>query len=302
MEKEYYIKKWLKGDLTPEEQKIFEQSGDYKTLKKLSKSMMAFKAPQYDTEEALEEMMDKIRMSQTTKTKRRWLTTSLQVAAAVSFFVVAFFYFFHHKDTVIKTSVAQNTSIFLPDSSEVLLNAETRIAYNKQKWHKKRSISMEGEAFFTVAKGSRFDVESPLGKVSVVGTRFNVISRENYFEVACYRGKVQVENTNIHELLTPGHTIRMLNGNISRLNNSAAEKPEWLTESIFTSVPLSVVLREFERQYDVRIISKNIKPNQLFTGRFVHDNRSLAIKSIAIPFNLTIKDEGKQIILMPKGE
>jgi Fe2+-dicitrate sensor, membrane component len=65
----------------------------------------------------------------------------------------------------------------------VNLNSSSQLSYSKNKWDSKREVTLNGEAFFKVSKGSTFDVITLNGKVSVLGTQFNVKQRENYFEV-----------------------------------------------------------------------------------------------------------------------
>ena len=71
-------------------------------------------------------------------------------------------------------------------------SAGSELNYNASKWGEKRELELKGEAFFDVEKGKRFDVNTELGKISVLGTEFNVLSRDSIFKVSCYEGLVQV--------------------------------------------------------------------------------------------------------------
>ena len=68
----------------------------------------------------------------------------------------------------------------------------TTLKYASNKWDKKRRVRLEGEAFFKVAKGSTFTVDTKTGSVKVLGTQFNVKNRIGFFEVVCYEGLVGV--------------------------------------------------------------------------------------------------------------
>ena len=75
-----------------------------------------------------------------------------------------------------------------------------------------------------------------------------------------------------------------------------------LQERAFESVPFLEVINEFERQYNVTITTKNVDGDQLFTGRFVHSNISLALKSISIPLDLTyVIDETKKTVVLSRA-
>jgi len=204
----------------------------------------------------------------------------------------------------VQTAAAEKTELYLPDSSQVILNAFTKVSFKEKKWEGNRQVNLEGEAFFKVAEGSRFDVVTTSGIVSVLGTRFNVINRSEYFEVVCYEGLVQVQSGAEITQLPSQHSFRIINGKIKKSDNSGELSPSWLNnESSFRSVPFIQVIREFERQYDVTVTTTNVNVAQLFTGRFVHDDKLLALKAISLPLNLNYeKANEKQIILSGKGE
>lgn len=160
-------------------------------------------------------------------------------------------------------------------------------------------MTLEGEGFFKVAKGSKFEVETSAGTVSVLGTAFNVKNRKDYFEVVCYEGSVKVESSQKISKLLPGQMFRILNGIASNQTVAEENVPTWQAdESTFKSVPFSEVIGEFERQYNVSVTISNVNTSQLFTGTFTHNDISLALKSITIPLNLTyqIADDKKIVV------
>ena len=302
MDKEYYIKKWLDNTLSDEEKKIFEQAEDFQQLKRLLNATLAFKAPDYNVEQELDRLSNK----KTVKTQVQsihWVKTLLPIAAVLVVVLAGFLYFYLDTAITVQTASAEKTKLFLPDSTQVILNAFSKVSYNK-KWGEKRNVKMEGEAYFDVSKGSRFDVITDHGTVSVLGTHFNVNSRTAYFEVLCFEGLVQVQIDGQLVELPPNHSVRIMNGVLTKNDASEELSPSWLNnESSFQSVPFGLVIQEFERQYDVTVSTHNVDLNQLFTGRFVHDDQSLAVQEISIPLNLTYEiPKDKQIILSGKGD
>jgi ferric-dicitrate binding protein FerR (iron transport regulator) len=110
---------------------------------------------------------------------------------------------------------------------------------------------------------------------------------------------VRVESGNEILKLLPKQIFQKISGagttGDEKTKNTA---PDWRSgESSFESIPFYQVMQEFERQYDVSITTRNVDSEQLFTGTFTHSDLSLALKSIAIPLNLTYEVEGKKIIL-----
>ena len=157
---------------------------------------------------------------------------------------------------------------------------------------------MQGEAFFKVAKGKKFDVITSDGIVSVLGTKFNVKQRQNYFEVTCYEGLVGIAHNDNTVQLKPGYTFRIIDGKLLANEKENTTQPSWLRgESSFKGVPLKYVISEFENQYNLKITSGNVDTTRLFTGSFTHNNLDLALKSVTIPLNLSYSKSGKSILL-----
>ena len=303
MDKEYYIKKWLNGTLNATEKAEFEKSDDFQIINRISESLSAFKAPNYEAHVELEKFHEK-KPAQEKDVKIIWLAPMLKIAAVLVLVAISFFYFYLNARTSISTLAGEKSSITLPDESKIELNALTSISYKKRMWDMNRNVLLDGEAYFKVAKGSKFDVETTSGIVSVLGTQFNIKNRNNYFEVVCYEGLVEVTTGEDNEKLTPGHSFSIINGAVHISENIPDISPSWINNiSSFQSVPFSKVIQEFEIQYGVKVIPQDINLNQLFTGKFIHNDQELALQSISIPLNLnyTLTEEN-QIILSGKGD
>lgn len=301
MDKEYYIKKWLDNTLSDEEREVFERTEDFQKLKKISDASRSFKAPHYDVDVEFERLKLK-KAGETTVRSINWMNVLLPIAAVLVIVLGGFFYFFLDAGITVRTAAAEKTEIYLPDSTQVILNAFSKISYNKNNWSEKRSLKMDGEAYFDVSKGSRFDVITDFGTVSVLGTHFNVNSRTDFFEVICFEGLVQVQVDGQIAKLPPNHSVRIMNGVLTKNDSFEDLSPSWLnSESSFRSVPFALVIEEFERQYNVTVKTNHVDLNQLYTGRFVQNDQSLALQEISVPLNLTYEiTKDKQIILSGK--
>ena len=83
----------------------------------------------------------------------------------------------------------------LEDGSVVLLAKETSLLYPKHFIADKREVSLQGNAFFDVAKkqGQPFWIDTEQAKIEVLGTAFSVQSDENApFRLSVQRGIVKV--------------------------------------------------------------------------------------------------------------
>ena len=144
-------------------------------------------------------------------------------------------------------------SLTLPDASEAVLNADSRITYDKKDWKESRDLSLDGEAYFMVAKGSRFTIHTKQGDVSVLGTQFNVKVREDLFEVICYEGLVQVDYAGKSVRLPKSHTFKLHRGVVVS-DRTEFNEPSWISKkSVFKSSPLAQVLQELERQHNITV-------------------------------------------------
>jgi len=298
MSNEKYIEKWLNNSLSEEELRVFESSHDYKSIIKLDKALVKFKAPEFDVQGELNKLNESKKAAGKV-VKLTWFQPLARVAAVVVMVIIGYLLYFNNSATTIESGIAQKTEFNLPDNSAVVLNASSTISYIEDQWQDQREVKLKGEAYFKVAKGSRFDVETASGVVSVLGTQFNIKVRDNYFEVVCYEGLVAVKSENESIELPPNHMFRIVNGEVYTENDIKDAAPTWLIdESSFISVPLEQVIKEFERQYNVAITTNKVDLKQLFTGRFTHNDISLALKSISLPFNITYELEEDQHIVL----
>ena len=300
MTKDKLIQKWLQDDLNPQELEAFKALEDYDALMKLSEGLKHFKAPKFDEQGVFEQISKTISQKPVQKPKTSWLKPVLRIAAllAICFSV---YYYTTTLTTDVSTLTAEKTTITLPDHSEVTLNAKSQISYKKNQWKDTRKLTLEGEAYFKVEKGSKFSVETSFGTITVLGTQFLVENRNGIFEVVCYEGSVKVTSGIADKILKPGDQFLVLDGKLITKEKEEASAPAWLqNESVFKSMPYKYVLNELERQYQVRFDAQNINSNRLFTGRFVHNDLNLALKAITIPLNIEYTTKNGLIVLHDK--
>ncbi|WP_040278678.1 FecR family protein [Psychroserpens damuponensis] len=284
MNKEDLIQKWLDHNLSPTELEAFKQLEDYPSLIKLDQELTGFKADTTNEDEALEQVWQSINTIK--KKPKRLLATLTKIAAML---VVCFGIYFYTTtlDTTSNTIASQQKSVILPDASQVQLNAMSTMTFNTSSWDDNRHLTLNGEAFFKVAKGKKFAVKTTMGTVTVLGTQFNVKQRNNFFEVICYEGKVGVTSEEKNTTLLPGDSFLIIDGKYIATEKENTQHPSWLDhKSTFKSIPYSKVIAEFERQYNVSIEYNTINTSQHFTGSFIHNDIEIALKSITLPLQL----------------
>ncbi len=294
---ENYLAKWLNNELSEEELKAFRDSPEFNTYQRIVKAATSLEGAEFDVEAALERVRE-ARQPASGKVVRlhpyRW---AWRIAAAIVVFLgIAFLYMNNIGDRV-HTDFAQQTALNLPDASEVILNAGSDLSYDEGRWDKKRQVKLEGEAYFKVAKGKTFTVETQEGNVTVLGTQFNVLQRGDIFVVTCYEGLVQVDSHGETHQLPAGSGFRLVGG-VAQTFATAAEKPSWTDrESSFQSMPLSFVLQELQRQYGIDVETRNVDQTTLYTGSFSNTNLELALQSISTPLQLDYRVEGNKVLI-----
>lgn len=191
----------------------------------------------------------------------------------------------------VNVPAGQHLEVSLPDNSTVRLNAQSTLSYKPFLWKIARTVKFEGEAWFDVMKGKRFEIISDKGKTIVLGTTFNIYSRNSEYQVTCISGKVKVlENTGTREVtLNPGQqAVINADGALEVQSDINTELTlSWLNNKFsFTSVPLVRVFEEIGRQYGVEI-SFPAGLEKTYTGTFVKDNSvENVLNLVCRPFDL----------------
>ncbi|MGI9546618.1 MAG: FecR family protein [Flavobacteriaceae bacterium] len=295
---ENYLAKWLNNELSEEELKEFKNSDEYTSYMKILEVSNQIEAPEFELDKAWRDFRDNRQDRGAKVVVMRPVQKLMRIAAAVSVLFVISYFYINSLDETITTNYAQRETVILPDASEVILNAGSEITFSKKKWDQKRNINLEGEAFFKVAKGQKFTVQTETGTITVLGTQFNVEQRKGFFEVTCYEGLVSVQFNNAQTKLAAGSSFVAINGEIIKTQLAENEHPSWISdESSFRSIPLKFVLSELERQYDIEVTTKDIDTVLLFTGTFSNTNLNLALESISAPYQINYKiEKGNQVL------
>ena len=194
----------------------------------------------------------------------------LAVAASVAVIAVLSVYFTGNES--IENNTQEVLSHTLPDGSEVFMRPNSAISYNSILWNFDRNVNLEGTGFFEVEKGEKFDVETAVGTVSVLGTSFSVITFEEALKVSCKTGKVLVQNEEgLSTILSPGKGVKMDNKEAISFEGSTQHIDQWITGSYrFDNVQVSEVFNSIEDLSKIEIqYPKDLKSS--YSGEFSTD-------------------------------
>ncbi len=219
-------------------------------------------------------------------------------AAAILFLFLGAGIFARFYTTTIATNNAEQLTHQLPDGSSIQLNAASSISYPPYWWAINRVVNFEGEAFFKVAKGSNFTVHSSKGTTQVLGTSFNISTRNNRYQVFCVTGKVRVSNNTTQEavLLNPNMYAAINEQAAIAINPTkpAEESLAWTKHQFnFVAQPLTEVLKEIERQYDINIdLAVKDAHSLLYTAYFDKPtNPSQTLNLVCQSFNFKLVEQ-----------
>lgn len=295
MKKDRLLAKWLNNDLSPDELAVFEASPDFEKYQKIKDYTAHLEVGDFDKNAMLLNILSqKKEVPKVIPLHKKW------IFRAAAIFILALGITFAMKFFVTQTQTAdfgEKTTFSLPDNSEVVLNSGSEINYKKWNWDNNRHLELKGEAYFKVAKGKKFEVQTSLGKVTVLGTQFNVKARKNRFDVVCYEGRVKVNYADIQILLTHGQSVSFENGKQVKTTVTSS-KPEWIDNQIsFYIENIRSLLDEVERQYNITIELNAKNTTSLFTGKLPAKDLNTALQIISTTYHLKIRQVSKNKII-----
>ncbi|NHN26289.1 DUF4974 domain-containing protein [Flavobacterium jejuense] len=277
----YILTKWINNEETNDS----EKNQDQYTYESDKEHSVQLKTINFDEDNLLNKI--KFRKNDSSKV--------IQIAQNWFFRIVALilislgiFMFYQDNNCIIKFTKKGDKSVFmLPDKSEITLNSDSEIKYKDKNWKKNRIVYLNGEAYFKVTKGEKFEVNTTLGKVLVLGTQFNVKARNNRFDVICFKGKVKVNHNDKTITLKQGDKISFENDELIIQKKTSETKPSWIENELsFEQEQLQNIVEEIERQYNISIKHNLETRNQLFSGKIPNNNLKIALQIIATTFQL----------------
>ncbi|GAF05016.1 FecR family protein [Saccharicrinis fermentans] len=216
-----------------------------------------------------------------------------------------------HNKEILLTSVFAGrgdvTSVVLPDSSRVWLNAGSTLIYPSDYGLHTRAVSLEGEGFFSVQKDKDhpFVVSANQVDVTALGTSFNVESydRNNKVVVTLEEGSVKTVCGSDEKIQTPGTQVIVSNDKMEMIEVDTELFTAWhLGEIKFKDESLLNIAHQLERIYDVTInfASDSIK-NYRYRGTIDIENPLIkTLDILQLSTNIEYEIDDKHILLIQK--
>jgi transmembrane sensor len=258
-----------------------------------------------------------------TTTARIRILKATRVAAALAaiFFGGALLFYFLRKQptdvlprelAIVKTIRSDDAFLksLLPDSSQVVLTAGSRLEYDSSFGKQQREINFSGEGFFNVQHipDKPFVIHMGAVSVQVLGTSFNINARApgEGIEVSVHTGRVRFYDADGNGLiLEKGNTgiYSSSTGQFSKNENTRPNAFAYATgELVFKNTTLKEVIDDLEKTYAVRFKFENTVLEKC-TLTFTFNNASLGevISLIAETLNLQFQKTDTVIIIKGNG-
>ena len=175
-------------------------------------------------------------------------------------------------------------NIVLPDGSHVWLNAASSLKYPTAFNGANRTVEIQGEGYFEVAKNSKqpFFVKVNNMEVQVLGTSFDVMAYadEKSVNTTLAEGAVNVQQGSVQQRLKPGQqaVLDPSTGSITVRPADVNQVIAWKTGFFeFDNAPLTDIMRQLSRWYDIDVSYNQAVDGRLFGGRI---SRSLPLSDI----------------------
>ena len=222
----------------------------------------------------------------------------------------------------IMVPAGSKTQMSLQDGTKVWLNADSHLQYDSDFGRSNRTITLQGEAYFEVAKdeNSPFIVNVGGIKIKVLGTHFNVNAyhENNGVVVSLLEGSVEMITTKSNTMLQPGNMARYdaVTGKVAVTTKTEPQSVEktpvdnvgvqkmnaldknhaidWMSNRlVFHGETFEQIICTLERAYNVKV---NIHNNQIkkrqFGGDFTNNEtieQIMTVMSLNGKFQFQIK-------------
>lgn len=258
---------YFKGESSQEdEQKILGAIKDSPRTEELFRSLEKDWSASHTASESQSLSFRKIRQEIRRRKQKKILVRAISAAAAAAAVVIITLLLRHNSLTekepmlhIAETGFQENSKIILPDSTQVWMNASSRLTYTDKFLVENREVQLEGEAYFDVTKSTHpFIVKVPGGSITVKGTAFNVTAypSEKQIYTALIRGKVEFEGSGMNIAMNPGELLSY-NTNTSEVTKcrmNLDEQISWMQGHLnYSSITLYKLLERMSNIYGFKI-------------------------------------------------
>lgn len=174
----------------------------------------------------------------------------------------------HGRYNEIRVPSSGQYKLVLSDGTKVWINSSSVLKFPVS-FEKERRVTLEGEAFFEIAKDSKHPFYIEVGKrtIQVLGTRFNVSAYGEEVMTTLVDGSVKVSDLRTEKMLEPGQQAVCNPAGIiirpAHVRESTAWKDGYF---VFDQENITVIMDQIARWYNVTIHYEGSMRQDLYSG------------------------------------
>ncbi|HEY1165070.1 MAG TPA: FecR domain-containing protein [Chitinophaga sp.] len=253
-----------------------------------------------------DEEQERLLFSSASLRKKIWsaaaVVSGLLIGGAVIYFLI------QPSRTAITTPYAAIRTVVLPDSSEVILNANSGIRFYPDWKTHARKVWVDGEAFFKVRpatgrEAAPFTVYTSEAEIEVLGTEFNVKSIDHSTGVMLRTGKVNFRIPGKHPatVMRPADYCyyNSTKGGITRRTVNPALYTSWMEHKYrFRETPAREICQTLKEYfgYDF-IIKRQALAEQRISGTLELQDERLLMSVLSDLLGATVTRKGEKVII-----
>lgn len=206
-------------------------------------------------------------------------------------------------------TASQNRTIYLPDSSKVILAENTTLKFPETFNGIEREVQLTGKGYFEITKNPEkpFLIKTKNTNIEVLGTKFLVdASQTNTEKVIVDEGKVALKAGLFitKEVILTQNEIGVWNKENNELSKQITHEQNsntWLSGRLtFSNLPLSEVLKTIENHFNIKIALTDENFNDIkYSGQFNTSDADEILETICITLNLSYQKEGNYFEIKP---
>ena len=212
------------------------------------------------------------------------------------------------KQTYVVTTGNSVSSFTLPDGTQVSLNKNSSLSYSGQYGAKVRAVSVNGEAWFDVARDEehKFIVDMGPSRITVLGTEFTAryVDTEQAVMASLVSGSLRFETKDQSIMLTPGNQV-VYNDATGEVNVDSFDpdvETAWKDNIIrYKSMAFRVFVDMLSDKYNVSIRMSDKKLDNLRISGSIDSGQSIEQVLDMIKYAVPYKWErvGEEYIITP---
>ncbi|MDF9798996.1 transmembrane sensor [Catalinimonas alkaloidigena] len=250
---------------------------------------------------------------------RSWFAVAATVSGLILLASIYFLLTSSLEVTEYHTAYGETKKLRLPDSSLVVLNANSSLSLEESSWKDaaERTVWLEGEAFFEVeekvtpsGQPAKFIVHTGSVHVEVLGTAFNVNHRHQETKVVLSSGSVKLnlrqasESAEREIMMEPGDMVA-----VSKVKREVVKKvvdtshyTSWKENKLlFDHTPITEIIQLIEDNYGLKVsVQSTGLLEREFTGAAPADKLDILLAKMAVVYNLKIDRNDQKITITDK--